>query len=101
VHEIGDAREQQGAFLQSAAQSPLYAYRCLKIMISKTLVTELVCRPHKVPRGAVADAKIFPAGQRLRIRDNETRAKGTGRMAVLVGDDLLFCDRKQFWTAVA
>ena len=70
-------------------------------MISKTLVKELVCWPHKVPRGAVADAKIFPAGQRLFIRDNEDRASSTGRMAVLVGSDILFCDRKQFWTAVA
>ena len=70
-------------------------------MISKTLVKELVCWPYKVPRGAVADAKIFPAGQRLRVRDNETRANGTGRIAVVVGEEFLFCDRKQFWAAVA
>ena len=69
-------------------------------MISKTLVNELVCWPHKLPRGAVADAKILPPGQCLRIRDNETRANGTGRIAILAGDHVLFCDRKQFWAAV-
>ena len=69
-------------------------------MIGKTLVKELVCWPHKLPRGAVADAKILPPGHRLFIRDNEDGTSSTGRMAVLVGNDILFCDRKQFWTAV-
>jgi hypothetical protein len=70
-------------------------------MLSKTLGKQLVCWPHKPPRGAGADATILQAGQRLSIRENETRANVSGRMAVLVGDDILFCDRKQFWTAVA
>jgi hypothetical protein len=69
-------------------------------MLSKTLGKQLVCWPHMPPRGAVADVKILRPGQRLSIRENETRGNVSGRMAVLVGDDILFCDREQFWTAV-
>jgi hypothetical protein len=67
-------------------------------MLRKTLRKELVCWPHPVPHGAVSDAKIIERGETVMLRDNED-PRGSGRIAVLVEDEILFCDRKQFWDA--
>lgn len=67
-------------------------------MFKKTLRKELVCWTHRVSREAIADAKILEPGQTVSLRDNED-PRGTGRMAILVRDQILFCDRKQFWDA--
>lgn len=67
-------------------------------MLRKTLRKELVCWTHPVPRGAIADARIIELGETVRMRDNEDH-RGSGRMAILVEGEILFCDRKQFWDA--
>ena len=67
-------------------------------MLRKTLRKELVCWTHPVPRGASADAKIIEAGETVSLRDNDDGPR-TGRMAILVGDEIMFCDRNQFWDA--
>ena len=68
-------------------------------MLRKTLRKELVCWANQEPRGAVADANIIEPGEIVSLRDNE-KGRDTGRMAILVGDEIRFCDRKQFWDAV-
>jgi hypothetical protein len=67
-------------------------------MPRKTLRKELVCWTHPVPRGAIADAKIIEAAETVSLRDNDDRPR-SGRMAILVGDEIMFCDRNQFWNA--
>ncbi len=54
---------------------------------------------HKVPRGAIADAKIIRPGAEVAIRENENPSLN-GRMPLAINGEILFCDRKQFWDSV-
>jgi hypothetical protein len=67
-------------------------------MLRKTLRKELVCWADPVPRGAIAETKIIEAGSTVTLRDNDDRPR-TARVAILVGDEVMFCDRNQFWDA--
>jgi hypothetical protein len=67
-------------------------------MLRKMLRKELVCWPDPVPHGAIADAKIIEAGYTVTLRDNNDRPR-TVRVAIKVGDEVMFCDRNQFWDA--
>ena len=64
-------------------------------MLRKPLRKELLCWTHPVPHGAIADAEIIEAGETVSLRDNDDRPR-TRRMAILVGDEIMFCDRNQF-----
>jgi hypothetical protein len=67
-------------------------------MLAKTLQKELVCWPHTTARGAVSEARIIEPGEKVFVRDN-TEKIGRARIAVLVGGEILFCDRDQFWSS--
>ena len=54
---------------------------------------------HKVPRRAIAEAKILRPGAEVAIREIENSLIG-GRMPLAVNGEILFCDRKQFWDSV-
>jgi hypothetical protein len=68
-------------------------------MLAKTLKAPIVCWPHIEPKGAVADATIIEPGETVRVRENEER-RTSGRLLVMVGDTILFCNCQQFWNAV-
>ena len=71
----------------------------LKRMLQKTVRKELVCWLYRVARGSISEAKIVEPGGKVLVRENEDPS-ATGRMAVLLNDEIVFCDRKQFWGAV-
>ena len=58
-----------------------------------------MCWSYRVARGGISEAKIVEPGHKVSVRENED-PRGAGRMAVLLDDEIVFCDRKQFWGAV-
>jgi hypothetical protein len=68
-------------------------------MQRRTVRKPLVRPPHRAPGGSIAEARIVEPGQTVAVRDNEER-RGSGRMAILVNDETVFCDCRQFWESI-
>jgi hypothetical protein len=68
-------------------------------MLQKTVRKQLVCWSYRAARGSISEEKIVEPGGKLSVRENED-PRATRRMAVLLNDEIVFCDRKQFWGAV-
>ncbi len=99
---IGNSRGRILGIPQARARAPLKPHTLYvdqPHMLRKTLRKELVCWMHKVPRGAIADAKIIRPGAEVAIRENENPSLN-GRMPLAINGEILFCDRKQFWDSV-